>query len=60
MRCCSFQLLRLASVAQDPDAGCTDPAVVEYQECSSTMKYNPYVKQYTGVALDNHCCIVKE
>jgi len=24
------------------------------------MKYNPCAKQYTGVAFDNHCCIVKE
>merc|ERR1712224_792850 len=55
-------VLALASqtAAQDPCAGCTDPAVVEYQKCSSTMKYNPCAKQYTGVAFDNHCCIVKE
>jgi len=53
-------LLGKSGVAQDPCAGCTDPAVVEYQKCSSTMEYNPCAKQYTGVAFDNHCCIVKE
>merc|ERR1719506_2810751 len=62
--CAALCLLAAAAVAtadaQDPCAGCTDPAVVEYQKCSSTMKYNPCAKQYTGVAFDNHCCIVKE
>jgi len=45
---------------QDPCAGCMDTHVVEYQKCQSTTKYNPCAKQYTGVAFDNHCCIVKE
>merc|ERR1719247_388657 len=50
----------LAQMEQDPCAGCSDPHVVQYQKCQTEMSYNPCSKQYTGVAFDNHCCVIKE
>jgi len=35
-------------------------AVLNYQECQKGLKASPCSKQYTGVAFDNHCCIVQE
>merc|ERR1740115_67031 len=56
----SVQQNELDSIKQDPCAGCVDSHVVSYQKCMSGMGGNPCTKQYTGVAFDNSCCVMKE
>merc|ERR550537_1594049 len=50
----------LDQLEQDPCAGCVDSHVVSYQKCMSSVGSNPCTKQYTGVAFDNGCCVMKE
>merc|ERR1719263_1254054 len=50
----------LEKIEQDPCAGCADPQVVSYQKCAASLAYNPCSTQYTGVAFDNSCCVVKQ
>merc|ERR1719159_787050 len=50
----------LTKIEQDPCAGCTDAHVVTYQKCMSQVSNNPCTIQYTGVAFDNPCCVLKQ